>query len=78
MPCLLTAAECFRKYVVVRDANLGLKAGKDGWWSMPCPGRSRADISHATRQGLAGRGDHASLGTQLADAEPLVCRCAGS
>jgi hypothetical protein len=34
--CELTAAECFRKYVA---ANVipGLKAGKDGWWSMRCP-----------------------------------------
>jgi hypothetical protein len=37
--CLLTNAECFRKYVVIADLP-GLKAGKDGWWSMPCPGRS--------------------------------------
>jgi hypothetical protein len=35
--CLLTAAECFRKRVLAREADLGLKAGKDGWWSMPCP-----------------------------------------
>jgi hypothetical protein len=34
--CLLTAAECFRKHVLARDADLGLKAGKDGWWSMRC------------------------------------------
>jgi len=37
--CPLTAAECFRKHVVTADLP-GLKAGKDGWWSMPCPGRS--------------------------------------
>jgi hypothetical protein len=34
--CPLTAAECFRKHVVTADLP-GLKAGKDGWWSMPCP-----------------------------------------
>ena len=39
MPCLLSAAECFRKYVVTADLP-GLKAGKDGWWSMTCPARS--------------------------------------
>ena len=39
MGCLLTAAECFRKHVVTADLP-GLKAGKDGWWSMQCPGRS--------------------------------------
>ena len=38
MACLLSAAECFRKHVVTADVP-GLKAGKDGWWSMPCPGR---------------------------------------
>lgn len=38
MACLLTAAECFRKCVVTADLP-GLKAGKDGWWSMPCPCR---------------------------------------
>lgn len=37
MACELTAAECFRKRVLARDAALGLKAGKDGWWSMRCP-----------------------------------------
>ena len=35
----LTAAECFRKYVVTADLP-DLKAGKDGWWSIQCPGRS--------------------------------------
>lgn len=40
MACLLSAAECFRKHVLARDADLGLKAGKDGWWSMPCPARA--------------------------------------
>lgn len=39
MACLLTNAGCFRKYVVTADLP-GLKAGKDGWWSMPCPARS--------------------------------------
>lgn len=39
MDCGLSAAECFRKYVVTADLS-GLKAGKDGWWSMPCPARS--------------------------------------
>jgi hypothetical protein len=34
--CALTAAECFRKHVAAND-RLGLKAGKDGWWSMRCP-----------------------------------------
>ena len=38
MGCLLTNAACFRKYVVTADLP-GLKPGKDGWWSMPCPGR---------------------------------------
>jgi hypothetical protein len=37
--CPLTAAQCFRKYVVAADVP-GLKASKDGWWSMPCPARS--------------------------------------
>ena len=37
--CLLSAAECFRKHVVTADLP-GLKAGKDGWWSMRCPARS--------------------------------------
>lgn len=37
MDCGLSAAECFRKRVLARDAGLGLKAGKDGWWSMRCP-----------------------------------------
>jgi hypothetical protein len=36
--CLLSAAECFRKYVVTADLP-GLKAGKDGWWSIACPAR---------------------------------------
>lgn len=36
MACGLTAAECFRKNVVTADL-FGLKAGKDGWWSIPCP-----------------------------------------
>lgn len=36
MDCALTRAECFRKYVVTSSIP-GLKAGKDGWWSMPCP-----------------------------------------
>jgi hypothetical protein len=36
--CLLTNAECFRKYVVTADLP-GLKAGKDGWWSISCPAR---------------------------------------
>lgn len=39
MACLLTAGECFRKHVVLRETDLGLKAAKDGWWSMPCPAR---------------------------------------
>lgn len=39
MSCGLTAAACFRKYVVTSSIP-GLKAGKDGWWSMPCPARS--------------------------------------
>lgn len=39
MACLLTAAECFRKRVVTADLP-DLKASKDGWWSMRCPGRS--------------------------------------
>ena len=39
MACLLTAAACFRKYVVTADLP-DLKAGKDGWWSIQCPGRS--------------------------------------
>lgn len=37
MACPLSNAECFRKNVVAREADLGLKAGKDGWWSMRCP-----------------------------------------
>jgi len=37
--CELSAAGCFRKYVVTATLP-GLKAGKDGWWSMPCPARS--------------------------------------
>ena len=37
--CGLSAAECFRKRIVTADLP-GLKAGKDGWWSMQCPGRS--------------------------------------
>jgi hypothetical protein len=36
--CELSHAECFRKYVVTSSIP-GLKAGKDGWWSMPCPAR---------------------------------------
>lgn len=36
--CELSAAACFRKYVVTADLP-GLKPGKDGWWSMPCPAR---------------------------------------
>ena len=39
MACGLSAAECFRKYVVT-SSTPGLKAGKDGWWSMPCPAGS--------------------------------------
>jgi hypothetical protein len=39
VPCLLTKAECFRKHVVIASLP-GIKAGKDGWWSMPCPARS--------------------------------------
>lgn len=39
MTCGLSAPACFHKYVVTADLP-GLKAGKDGWWSMPCPGRS--------------------------------------
>lgn len=39
MGCGLSAAECFRKYVVISSIP-GLKAGKDGWWSIPCPARS--------------------------------------
>jgi hypothetical protein len=38
--CSLTAAGCFRKRALAREADLGLKAGKDGWWSMPCPART--------------------------------------
>lgn len=38
MACELSNAACFRKYVVTASLP-GLKAGKDGWWSMPCPVR---------------------------------------
>ena len=55
MGCLLTAAECFRKHVVTADLP-GLKAGKDGWWSMQCPGHR---VTRATRQERAGPGGHA-------------------
>lgn len=38
MACALTAASCFRRYVVGRAPDLGLRAsGKDGWYSMRCP-----------------------------------------
>ena len=37
MACDLSAANCFRRYVVGRGPDLGLKATKDGWYSMPCP-----------------------------------------
>ena len=28
---------CFRRYLVSRGPDLGLRATKDGWYSMPCP-----------------------------------------
>jgi hypothetical protein len=34
--CILTPSECFHKNVVARDLGLGLKQGKNGWWSMRC------------------------------------------
>lgn len=37
MACSLSAASCFRRYVVARGPDLSLKATKDGWYSMPCP-----------------------------------------
>ena len=37
MACSLTAAACFRRWIVSRGPDLGLKATKDGWYSMPCP-----------------------------------------
>jgi hypothetical protein len=40
--CPLTAAECFRKYVV---ANLDVTERAKGWWSMRCPiGRHGAPL----------------------------------
>lgn len=37
MACPLSAASCFRRHVVSRGPDLGLKATRDGWYSMPCP-----------------------------------------
>jgi hypothetical protein len=37
MACSLTAASCFRRYIVARGPDLSLRTGKDGWYSMPCP-----------------------------------------
>ena len=39
MACHLSAAECFSKYVAANERAFGLRESRDGWWSMPCPGR---------------------------------------
>jgi hypothetical protein len=39
MGCSLTAAECFRKHVLANERVSGLRPGKDGWYSIRCPGR---------------------------------------